>query len=1137
MVSVEEGLALTIRRKTTLIIMSVLTALTASAMLFIGVQVLAEARKSDANGTSEKTSRAFIVFANMVSDLERAASDYAAWDDTCTFVADRNEDYIRANLIDETFSRNRFGFMVFLDAQGTPVFSAGYNLQTGRPMPTPAGLLSKPAPGNPLLRTGADKPLSGILVIPEGSFLISSCPILTSAFEGPSKGTLLIGRPLDTPALALLAQLTQLQPDLHLISDEQIPADVRGRLLSSTDVTPVEVKELDRETIAGYALIRDVFNHPALVLKVSGSRMHYQHAIQDLILLYILLIIVGAGAIAVSLTLINRLVLVRTTQLSDFVNQVSATGDLSTRLTLKGKDELSELGSAFNRMLDALQQDIVERKHAEENLRESEEIFRSIFEESPLGMITSDANYRFIRVNPAFCRMTGYSKEELSSMTFKDLSQPDQIAADVEAIQRVFRRESPLYRAEKQYIRKDGQMKWGAVTVSAIHDKHGQFLHFLAMIEDVDERRNSEEALRQQEAFLRSVIDVHPGFVFVKDRESRFLLANKTLCDMYGTTTDAVIGKSDADFNSNQEEVEHFHRDDIEVIDSKEPKHIPLEKITGVDGNIRWLTTFKLPLVAKDGSCSSLLGVTIDITDLKRAEEALSETEGKYRAVLETTSTGYVMLDEQGRVLDANEHYVRLTGHTSFDDIKDRSVVEWTAPQDRERNAGEVRRCLDQGRVLHLEMNYVDASGNMTPIEIDATCVNTREGRRILTLCRDITERKRNEEERKNLEAQMQQSQKLESLGVLAGGIAHDFNNLLMAVLGTADMALSSLPSGSPICETIEEIIKGARRAAELCKQMLAYSGKSQFVIEPQELSTIVREMTHMLEVSVSKKAILRYNFADNLPAVEADATQLRQVVMNLILNASEALSDKSGVIAVSTGARECGPSYLQECFLGEKLLPGLYVYLEVTDTGCGMDQKTVNRVFEPFFSTKFTGRGLGLTAVFGIVRGHRGALRVDSETGRGTTFRVLFPASTMGVVRKDHEPEAAEWQGSGTILVVDDEETVRTLGRKMVERSGFSTLTACDGREAVEVFRQNADKIICVLLDLTMPHMDGVEAFQELRKIRSDIRVILSSGYDEQEVSRRFAGAGMAGFIEKPYTRAMLIRVLRRVLESPDKR
>ncbi len=873
---------LNIRHKTTAVIFTVLSVLTACAMLIIGVQLLLDAKINETAETSRRAARVFIVIENMVSELERTTSDYAAWDDTRQFIEDSNDDYIHANLIDETFLHNRFGFMVFLDPQGKLVHGAGYDPEAGRATAPPPGLMDKLSPGSPLLRDNTTDPVSGILVIPEGSFLVSSYPILTSRFEGPSKGTLVIGQKLDTQIATLLARLTQLQPMLLSFADEQIPADVRSRLLASPTDNPVTVKNIDSRTIAGYALINDVLNQPALVLKVSGARTHFQRALRNLVLLCCLLLAVGAGAVAVSLSLINRLVLARTTQLSDFVNHISSTGDLAARVTLRGKDELSELGSAFNRMLDALEEDISDRKRA-------------------------------------------------------------------------------------------------------------------------------QEEIKKQETFLRSVIDTHPGFVFVKDRDSRFLLANETLCRMYGTTVAGIVGKSDADFNSNQEEVEHFHRDDLEVITTKSPKHIAEEKVTGADGQVRWVSTYKLPLLSKDGSCASLLGVTIDITAQKKAQE-----------------------------------------------------------------------------------------------------------------------------ERQALETQMQQSQKLESLGVLAGGIAHDFNNLLMAVLGNADMALSSLPPNSPICETLEEIIKGARRAAELCKQMLAYSGKSQFIVEPQDLSAIVRDMSHMLEISVSKKALLRYNFAGNLPAVDADATQLRQIVMNLMINASESLGDKGGVIAVSTGTRECDMSYLLACFLGEKLQPGMYVYLDVTDTGAGMDRATLNRIFDPFFSTKFTGRGLGLTAVLGIIRGHHGAIRVDSEPGRGTSFRVLFPASVMGAVRKDHEPESAEWRGSGTILVVDDEETVRTLGQKMVERSGFTALTACDGQEAVDVFRRNADKIACVVLDLTMPNMDGVEAFHELRKIRGDVRVILSSGYDEQEVSRRFAGAGMAGFIEKPYTRASLVSVLRRVLEKP---
>ncbi len=999
---------MTILKKTLLIIIPVLSILTVCAILFTSAQVLIGVRKYESIETAQKTSRAFTVFENMVSDLERATADYAAWDETCAFVVGRNEDYVAANLIDETFARNRFSFMIFLDAKGQTVFSGAYDLVSGRRTTPPKGLLARPSPDNPLLRLNSDRSLSGILVLPEGSFLIASCPILTSKFEGPSQGTLLVGRELDAIALALLAQLTQLEPTICHVADERLPEEVRRSLLSSSAVNPVTVKILDRRTIAGYALIRDVFHQPAIVLQVTGERLQNEHALHDLFLLCLLLLVIGGVAVATSLTLINRMILARITQLCDFVNRVGSTDDLSARLSLSGHDELTELGSAFNRMLDALQFDIAERKR-------------------------------------------------------------------------------------------------------------------------------TEEALKKQEEFLRSVIDTHPGFVFAKDRQSRFLLANKTLCDLYGTTMQDVIGKSDADFNSNLEEVEHFHRDDLDVINSKRPKHIAEEKITGTDGQVRWLSTYKLPLIGKDGSCDSLLGVTIDITERKWAETALLESEGMYRAVVETTGTGYAMLDETGRILDANEQYVRMSGHKALQEIEGRSVIEWTAGFDRERNALEIQKCLAEGRVSGLEITYVDADGRLTPIEIDATCVTTSRGRRILTLCRDIAGRKQAEEDRKNLEIQMQQAQKLESLGVLAGGIAHDFNNLLMAVLGNADLALGEIPADSPAVDTIKEIVRGSRRAAELCKQMLAYSGKSRFVVEPIDLSGIVREMTHMLEVAVSKKALLRYRFVDDLPAVEADATQLRQVIMNLILNASEAIGDKSGVISVTTGIAECDAQYLRACFLGDNLAPGAYVYLEVADTGCGMDRTTLSRVFEPFYTTKFTGRGLGLTAVFGIVRGHRGAIRVESEPGRGTVFRVLFPASEMGAIRKDAETDATEWQGHGTILVVDDEETVRVLARKMLERRGFKVETASNGLEAVQMFARHPDEILCVLLDLTMPHMDGGEAFVELKKIRNDVRVILSSGYDEQEIAHRFAGASIAGFMEKPYTQSALLAILKRVLNPAE--
>jgi signal transduction histidine kinase/CheY-like chemotaxis protein len=397
----------------------------------------------------------------------------------------------------------------------------------------------------------------------------------------------------------------------------------------------------------------------------------------------------------------------------------------------------------------------------------------------------------------------------------------------------------------------------------------------------------------------------------------------------------------------------------------------------------------------------------------------------------------------------------------------------------------------------------------------------------------DITERKQAEEERRRLQERMQESQRLESLGVLAGGIAHDFNNLLMIVLGNADLALRDLSPVSPARDRLIEIEHGARRAADLCRQLLGYSGRGRFVIEPIDLSELVEEMAHMLEMSISKRAVLRYDLSKGLPAVVADATQMRQIVMNLIINASEAIGERSGVISIATGAMECDRRYLSGTYLGEDLPEGRYVYMEVSDTGCGMTKDVRERLFEPYFTTKATGRGLGLAAVLGIVRGHKGAIKIYSEEGKGTTMKVLLPVSDVPALARQQgagtEPE--EWTGSGTVLLVDDEETVRAVAGQMIERAGFDVITAQGGREAVEIYRERRDEITCVVLDLTMPHMSGEECFRELRRMDKDVRVILSSGYTEQDATERFAGKGLAGFIQKPYELAQLKDKLRECL------
>ena len=420
--------------------------------------------------------------------------------------------------------------------------------------------------------------------------------------------------------------------------------------------------------------------------------------------------------------------------------------------------------------------------------------------------------------------------------------------------------------------------------------------------------------------------------------------------------------------------------------------------------------------------------------------------------------------------------------------------------------------------------------GRIIEMEITSHTLLFGNRRAELVLAYDVSERKQIEAERLEMERRLLHTQKLESLGVLAGGIAHDFNNLLMVILGYADLSLLEVSPVSPVRSKIEEIIKASHRAADLCRQMLAYSGKGNFVIEHMYLNEVIEEMTHMLKTSISKKVLLNLNLEKMVPPIEGDPAQIRQVIMNLVINASEAIGDKSGAVTISTGAKYCDTAYFQETFHADSLSAGQYVSVEVSDTGCGMDKETQSRIFEPFFTTKFTGRGLGMSAVMGIMQGHRGALKVYSEPGKGTTFRLLFPASAEAGAALTEEGPApdSEWRGSGTVLLVDDEETVLAVGRSMLETLGFSVITAWDGREAVTTYRLRGQEIAFVVMDLTMPHMGGEEAFRELRRIDPSVKVFISSGYSEWEVSARFAGKSLAGFIQKPYQMNELRNVLK---------
>lgn len=493
--------------------------------------------------------------------------------------------------------------------------------------------------------------------------------------------------------------------------------------------------------------------------------------------------------------------------------------------------------------------------------------------------------------------------------------------------------------------------------------------------------------------------------------------------------------------------------------------------------------------------------------------------------------------DEQLNVLFLSEGAFALTGWTAdelFSGVK--HFRDCIHPEDIARVRESTRQALEGQNDVDVEYRIRTRSGEEKWVLSRGKGVYNAEGdlRFFEGLAIDITAQKRAEVARLEIERKMLEGQKLESIGLLAGGIAHDFNNLLGSIVGNVGLARLDTPADHPAGTPLRAIESAAMRAAELCRQMLAYAGKGRFVVEPIDITALVEDLLPLLKVSVSQHGSLRLELAGPLPAVRADATQLRQIVMNLVLNAADAISARKGEIVVTTGTMPADAALLSECAVGSELPPGTYVFLEVRDNGTGMAPDVLAKIFDPFFTTKFAGRGLGLAAVLGIVRGHKGALRVESSAGVGSAFRLLLPpdAAPAVPVRAPDASTGKRWQRLGTVLVVEDEEPVRTVAVALLKSFGLTPLPVADGPSAIALFKHEAMRIDLVILDLLMPVMRGEEVLAELRKIRPEVRVLLMSGYSEGDVLGRIpAGTGKLDFLGKPFTAAALEEKLRELL------
>ena len=687
--------------------------------------------------------------------------------------------------------------------------------------------------------------------------------------------------------------------------------------------------------------------------------------------------------------------------------------------------------------------DISDLKRSTDELRKTNNMFSMFMRYSPVYVFIKEvtpASSRVLQASENFAEMVGIAGSNMIGKTMEELFPPE-FAAKITADDRDVIVKGDVLKIDEEL---DGR----SYTTFKFPLVQGDTTLLAGFTIDITDRKLAEEELLYSTSLANAALESTPDAILIVDREGKIARWNHKFIDLWRvpphlldrTVKDPVLEHVAAQMARPEE----FLVKVMELYDH--PEESSEDTLYLADGRI--FERYSQPQRVGEEITGRFWSFR-DITGRKRAEQVLQLSEQKFSTIfnLMPDMVGITRV-EDGCFIEVNDGFELGTGWPREEALGKSSLDlgVWTS----ESRAEAVAILQKQGHLKEFEFTLRKKSGEQRAALMYLLPIVIHEQKCLFFLARDVTELKRAVEERVDVEKQLLHAQKLESLGVLAGGIAHDFNNLLMAIMGNADLALMRLNPESPAVDNLKRIEQASARAADLAKQMLAYSGKGKFVVEHLDMSRLLEEMLHMLEVSISKKAVLRFNLMHPIPSVEADATQMRQIVMNLVINASEAIGDTSGVIAITTGCMDCDRNYLKDVWLDENITAGLYVFLEIADSGCGMNKATMTKLFDPFFTTKFTGRGLGMAAVLGIVRGHKGAIKVYSEPNKGTTFKILLPASDRPAELFNGHTHTDDWKGSGKVLLVDDEETVRGIGREMLQELGFTVITADDGREGV---------------------------------------------------------------------------------------